>query len=128
MIWQTLLLILSLLRPCHSALVKCNGEVLKLQLCNIQEEEYNEAIPHISPGHPTTIKPLVMIYKIAELDDRKNTISLNFLLSISWNDPRISLESSDPDKSNKWYEVKEVDKPKLFIPTLDMAGTKQRHR
>ena len=50
MIWQILLLTLSLSRLCHSALVKCNGEVLKLQLCNIQDEEYNEALPHISTG------------------------------------------------------------------------------
>ena len=124
MVGQILLVTLSLLSSCHSVLVKCNGDVKKLQLCNLHKDEYDEGRPHYSPGHPTIIKPSVIVYKIADLDDQENTISLNFLLSIVWHDPRIGLEDNNPNKSNRWYEVNELDQAMIFTPTLEIGGTK----
>ena len=68
----------------------------------------NEGRPYESSGTVITIKPSVIVYKIAKLDDKENTITLNFLLSIVWNDPRISLESNNPHYG--WYEIKEIGK------------------
>ena len=55
---------------CNSALVKCNGKVLKPQLCNNQESEYDKGITSFTPGHPMTMKTAVVVYKIAKLDDK----------------------------------------------------------
>jgi hypothetical protein len=38
----------------------------------------------------------VTIFKIAELDENQNTITLNLLISALWNDTRITLETDDP--------------------------------
>ena len=38
------------------------------------------------------------VFKIAELDENQNTITLNLLLSVVWNDTRVTLESNDPNE------------------------------
>ena len=68
------LAILSLLNSCYSALVKCNGTVLKIQLCNIDGEEYDENLPPGSIGNPLIIKPSIILEKIAKVDDKANHI------------------------------------------------------
>ena len=70
MVGLFLLALLSLLSSCYSALVKCNGTVLKIQLCNINEEEYDENLPPGSIGNPLTIKPSIILEKIAKVDDK----------------------------------------------------------
>ena len=40
-----------------------------------------------------TMKPSVIVYKIANLDDKENTITINFKLSMAWYDTRIGLET-----------------------------------
>ena len=107
-----------------NALVKCNGKVSKIQLCNLHNNEYEESMPSFSPGNPMILKTSVIVYKIAELNDKDNTITLDFLLSVVWYDTRLSLESNNPNKSIKWYAVNEFDKTQIYTPTLDISGTK----
>ena len=120
-----IVLVLSVVRLNNALLVKCNGEVLKIQLCNLHNEEYEMGNPSWSPGNPMIIKSSVIVYKIAELNEEEKTITLNFLLSVIWHDTRISLESNNPNKSMKWYGVNEFDLTQIFTPTLEISGTKK---
>ena len=79
-------------------------------------------------GKPMTIRPSVFVYKIAKLDDKENTITLNFMLSISWRDTRISMESNDPNESEVWYELSELDQSFVYNPSLIIGGTKTIRR
>ena len=38
------------------------------------------------------------VFKIAEIDPDQSTITLNLLLSIVWNDTRLTVESNDPNE------------------------------
>ena len=38
------------------------------------------------------------VFKISELDENENTITMNVLLSVVWNDTRITLETNDPNQ------------------------------
>ena len=101
-----LILLLSVIRF-SNALVKCNGKVSRIQLCNLHNNEYEQSMPSFSPGNPMKLKTVVVVYKIAELNDKENTITLNFLLAVKWYDTRLSLESNDPNISITWYAVNE---------------------
>ena len=105
-------------------MVKCNGKVSKIQLCNLQNDEYDKSTPPWSPGNPMILKSSVIVYKIAELNEEENTITIKFLLSVVWHDTRLSLESSSQNKSIKWYAVNEFDQLQIFTPTLEISGTK----
>ena len=107
-----------------NALVNCNEKVLKVQLCNLHNDEYNKGVPSWSPGNPMILKSSVIIYKIAELNEEENTITIKFLLSVVWHDTRLSLESNNPNKSMNWYEVNMFDQTQIFTPTLEISGTK----
>ena len=120
---KLLILLLSVIRL-STALVKCNGKVSKIQLCNLQNDEYDEGIPPWSPENPMILKSSVTVHKIAELNEEENTISLNFLLSVVWYDTRLSLESNNPNKSINWYAVNKFDQTQIFTPTLEISGTK----
>ena len=123
MILKFLIFLLSVVRF-SKALVKCNGKVSKIQLCSLQNDAYDQSIPPWSPGNPMILYSYVTVYKIAELHEEENTITLNFLLSVVWYDTRLSLEDNNPNKSSKWYEVNEFDETQIFTPTLEISGTK----
>ena len=80
------------------ALVKCNGTVTELQLCSL-DVKYQKGVP---PGckdcKPMSLSSSLTVFKIAELDENQNTVTLNLLLSVVWNDTRVTLESNDPDE------------------------------
>ena len=113
-----------IIRFSNSKLVKCNGTVLGLQICNMQEKEYDENFPHGSPGNPLTIKSTITVEKISELDDKENTITLNFLFFTVWHDPRISLESNDPEDQTEWFAVNELDQSRIYTPTIKIVDAK----
>ena len=123
MILKFLIFLFSVVRF-SNALVKCNGKVSKIQLCNLQNDEYDKSTPPWSPGNPMILKSSVIVYKIAELNEEENTITIKFLLSVVWHDTRLSLESSSQNKSIKWYAVNEFDQLQIFTPTLEISGTK----
>ena len=81
-----------------TALVKCNGTVSKLQLCFIGEKYDKGAPPGNGVPEPMKMVSSVTVFKIAELDENQNTLTLNLLLSIIWNDTRITLETNDPNE------------------------------
>ena len=123
MILKYLIFLLAVLKF-SDALVKCNGKVSKIQLCNLHTDEYDKSTPPWSPGNPMVLNSYLTVYKIAELNEEENTISLNFLLSVVWYDTRLTLESNNPNKSIKWYAVNEFDQLQIFTPTLEISGTK----
>ena len=47
---------------------------------------------------PNKMVSSVTTFKIAELDENQNTITLNLLISALWNDTRITLETDDPNE------------------------------
>ena len=81
-----------------TALVKCNRTVSKLQLCFIDEKYDKGAPPGNGVPEPMKMVSSVTVFKIAELDENQNTLTLNLLLSIIWNDTRITLETNDPNE------------------------------
>ena len=127
-----LIVLLYVVRFNNALLEKCNGKVSKVQLCNLQNDEYNEGIteynkgvPSWSPGNPMILKSSVTVYKIAEFNEEENTITIDFLLSAIWHDTRLSLESINPNQSMRWYAVNEFDQTQIFTPTLEISGTKK---
>ena len=80
------------------ALVNCNGNVTKLQLCSFVPEYDNGNTDWTSTGKPMKVWSSVTIFRIAELDEDQNTITLNVLLSVWWYDSRIQIESQHPNK------------------------------
>ena len=81
-----------------TALVKCNGTVAKLQLCFLPDKYDKGAPPGNGVPEPMKMVSSVTVFKIAELDENQNTLTLNLLLSIIWNDTRITLETNDPNE------------------------------
>ena len=79
------------------SLIQCNKNVTKEQLCSLFDQ-YEKGTSDLKiTGKPMIIKSSVTMLKIAELDQNKNTITLNVLLSIWWNDTRITIESNAPN-------------------------------
>ena len=79
-------------------LAVCNdGSVETLQLCTF-DTEYDNGVPVYKPGSPDTLITKLTVYKIAELDENKNTITINFVLSVIWKDTRLTLESNNPNR------------------------------
>ena len=79
------------------ALIQCNKNTTKEQLCSLYDK-YEKGTSDLKiTGKPMSIKSSVTMLKIAELDQNKNTITLNVLLSIWWNDTRITIESNTPN-------------------------------
>ena len=119
-----IVLVLSFVEINNALLVKCNGNISKIQLCDLSNDEYDKGIPPASPGNPMILKSSVTVYEIAELNDEKNSISLTFKLSVIWHDTRLGLASKNPNKSMKWYAVNEFDETQIFTPTLEISRTK----
>ena len=72
-------------------LVQCNGTVTKLQLCSL-EADYNAGSTGTGwamGGNPLQVKTAINVLKIAQFDENHNTITLNILLSVIWNDTRL---------------------------------------
>ena len=79
------------------ALIQCNKNATKEQLCSLYDK-YEKGTSDLKiTGKPMIVKSSVTMLKIAELDQNKNTITLNVLLSIWWNDTRITIESNAPN-------------------------------
>ena len=76
------------------ALVRCNGNVTKLQLCSLVPD-YNKGM---SGGKPLRLAASVTVFKISELDENQHTISINLLLSVWWYDTRLTIESNNPNE------------------------------
>ena len=55
---------------------------------------------------------------------KANTITLNFLLFTVWREPRVSLESNDPDDQTKWFEVNKYYQKRIFTPLLKIVDAK----
>ena len=95
------ILLFVLLKEVHCkrlALATCNdGSVETLQLCTL-DAEYDNGVPVYKPGYPATLISRITVYKIAEFDESKNTITINFILSVIWQDTRLTLESNNPKR------------------------------
>ena len=80
------------------ALVKCDGGLTKLKLCSLVEK-YDKGVPlECKHCDPLEMRSSVTVFKIAELDEDQDTITLDLLLSVSWNDTRLTLETNDPNE------------------------------
>ena len=80
------------------ALVKCDGGMTKLKICSLVEK-YDKGVPlECKHCDPLEMRSSVTVFKIAELDEDQNTITLDLLLSVSWNDTRLTLETNDPNE------------------------------
>ena len=85
---------LYLLGSTAQALVRCNGNVTKLQVCSLVSNYQKSR----SGGKPLKLGTSVTLFKIAELDENRHTISFNLLLSVWWYDTRLTIESNNPNK------------------------------
>ena len=85
------------------ALVRCNKNATKLQLCSIDEAYDKSVSGWKSVGKPIKIWSSVHVKEIAELDENQQTITLDLILSVWWQDPRITLESNNPNEYVKLF-------------------------
>ena len=85
--------LLALIKP-GQGLISCDSKnVTKTQLCIMDE---NNVDIHDYPdtkddGEPMEVKTALTLISIAEINSEQNTISLNIILSLFWNDSRISM-------------------------------------
>ena len=80
------------------ALIGCNRNVTRLQLCSL-EPTYQKGFSRTdNQGEPLKIWSSVHVKEIAELDQHRHTLTLDLVLSIWWYDTRITLESSNHNK------------------------------
>ena len=101
------IILLSFLRNVQ-ALPKCNGTVSKLQLCSIHDN-YNKQF--VNRGwenfqFPLTVKSSVTLFDIAEIDENKNTVTLQLLLKIFWHDVTLSLETNNEKEYDNYLLTK----------------------
>ena len=81
------------------ALISCSQKnVTQLQLCSVEnfgeENEYHNlyGYPDVkSVGDPMSVKTALTLISMAEFSDEQSTILLNVILSLDWNDTRISM-------------------------------------
>ena len=97
MLWLDIAIIVSLIKV-SKALNKCNGTVTKLQLCTIGQGYDRGTTGWRKLGNPVTLNTSITVFNIAEFDEDKSTMTLNILLSVIWNDVRITLESNDENE------------------------------
>ena len=84
-----------------TSLVFCNETVAKLQICQLGEHDKGQ--PPWKPDQPLRPLESMTIFSVAEFNEAQNTISLDILLSVWWNDTRITLKSNDPQKYTNKY-------------------------
>ena len=86
--------ILAFIVKSGQGLINCNKiNVTKTQLCIMDENnpdihDYPDAK---AAGEPLEIKTALTLISIAELNSEQNIMSLNIILSLFWNDTRISM-------------------------------------
>ena len=96
-VWVSLILLFIFVKE-NQALVKCNGTVSKLQLCSLTDK-YDKGVPQgCNDCGPIVLYPSVTVFKISEIDEQHNTITMNVLISAVWNDTRVTLETNDPNE------------------------------
>ena len=91
---SAIMLLFCLLGGSVQALVRCNENVTKLQVCSLISD-YDKSS---SGENPLKLGTSVTVFKIAELDEKQHTISLNLLLSVWWYDTRLTIESNNSNK------------------------------
>ena len=70
--------------------------VNRIQLCS-DDIDYNKALPdRKSEKEPAYLDQLLKLSTVAEFDDKQSTLTLNFLLHVSWNDTRLGVKTGDP--------------------------------
>ena len=77
-----------------NALLSCNQNVTKLQLCS--EKPHNPEFPDdLGIQKPMDLKMTLKLISLSEFNDNENTILVNIILGLFWNDTRITLEYPD---------------------------------
>ena len=97
--YLVLTLMVQFLIKLGQALISCSEKnVTQLQLCSVEnfgeENEYHNlyGYPDIkSVGDPMLVNTALTLISIAEFNDEQSTILLNVILSLDWNDTRISM-------------------------------------
>ena len=72
---------------------------------------------------PTIVSQSVTLYSIGDFDELKSTITLNFLLTVFWNDSRLSM---NPPAS--WLSIDKDVASKIFFPTIKFLNIKSMKR
>ena len=94
-----LFLVVQILVQYSYALVNCDqSNATKMQLCSVsqfgEKNEFHDLYGYPdakSGGEPMNLHTALTLISIAEFNAEQNTILLNIILSLFWNDTRISL-------------------------------------
>lgn len=122
------------------ALLSCNESFTKLSLCTLD--------PYYDKGDAST-EPFVIsvssvtVNAVTEFDDVHHTISLDLILSVVWEDTRLTIKSDGPHgydfitkcnpllstfpnkRSHEWYKLDLLDAQDIFFPTMKMKKAKK---
>ena len=81
------------------ALISCNETVTsRPQICLVDQPNYKNFWPDWKNGQPMILNTSINLVSIAEFDDDDSTILLNLVVTISWNDTRVTLKSNNPQE------------------------------
>ena len=77
------------------ALKSCNESLTKhITICTL-DPRYEKGFPDSPPIQPETT---LVLYRVADLHEEKSTITLSFMLAVSWNDTRLTLARDHEDE------------------------------
>ena len=93
MLWLTGLFFLQT----SQALTHCNETVTKLTMCSLVDV-YEQGMPPLETDGPLMVINSVTLFSLAELNEDQSSITLTVLLSLVWNDTRLTLQSPNPDE------------------------------
>ena len=85
-------IVLQILFHSGQGLVRCNETVTKFQICHLAEN-YEQGWPIFKHGRPMMIANSITLFSLAEVNEDHSSISLNVLLTMYWNDARLTLKS-----------------------------------
>lgn len=105
-----------------SALSSCNEPVDALKLCTNHHQYDRGASPMYQLSktkQPTPIGSSLTILAVSEFSEDEGTVTLELLISVWWNDSRLSLKSAENDSSELfWYPITDSDLLEIFNPVM----------
>ena len=88
---------------------------------------YNKVVPPYTKDqmiNPAKIGVSMTLFKIVDIDERMNTIDLQFEIALSWKDQRITF--SNLKRNSTLNALSEDNMQSIWLPVLIYANTDQR--
>ena len=81
----------------------CNQTVSKLQICSLDPEYNKGSTDYLFNNQKMKMDTRFAVNSIAEFDQNHKHITLDLILSTTWNDSRLTIESPDSEKYETFF-------------------------